>query len=587
MTPFDSMTFLRRLRESPCWMGDAPGGATLDGFVLVTNRQTMDPNREIELKLSIDPTDASRLFELPILRAAAIGEPEVQSLHTIYYDGRDLPLAAAGISLRLRRAAGRQWQTVKLEGESAAGLFARAELEVELPGGSRPDLAVIPDEAVRERVVAILGDQPLLPIFETEMERTSQRLVDGKGEWTIGLDRGEVRAGFASEPICEVELELHRGPASHLFEIAQSLADVLKLWPGTRSKADRGLALHAGLPVAAAKASVPELEGASSLRDVIVLIARSCLAQIAENSELAYEGRDPEGVHQMRVGLRRLRALVALARRAAPSARLGRLRASLRWLAGLLGDVRDLDVLIEERIDPLAARRPGDAAFQGLREDAAAWREERRRTLREALRSRRHAHLILELGHWVASLEEMEIIEADAEVDVHADGEDRGEGDGDGVGRTGRVDARVSGLARPVEAFATSALVRLEKKVRKRGPAAIVGSAAARHALRIALKKLRYSSEFFRSLYGEKEAKKYWRRLSRLQDLLGVQNDAETAGRLLKELLERCPPEQAVELARAAGFIEGYAAREQERALHELAERWEKLAGTRPFWVPK
>ena len=138
----------------------------------------MDPNREIELKLSIAPGDAPSVLEHPILRAAAVGDAEVQQLHSVYYDSRDLALAGQGISLRLRRAGGRQWQTVKLGDQSAAGLFARAEIEVELPGEQRPDLAAIPDEAVRDRVIEVLAGQSLEPIFETEMERTCQRLSD-------------------------------------------------------------------------------------------------------------------------------------------------------------------------------------------------------------------------------------------------------------------------------------------------------------------------------------------------------------------------------------------------------------------------
>ena len=519
----------------------------------------MDPNREIELKLSIAPGDAPSVLEHPILRAAAVGDAEVQQLHSVYYDSRDLALAGQGISLRLRRAGGRQWQTVKLGDQSAAGLFARAEIEVELPGEQRPDLAAIPDEAVRDRVIEVLAGQSLEPIFETEMERTCQRLSDETCEWSLALDRGEVRAGFAREPICELELELHRGPPSHLFEIALQLSDSIPLWPGTRSKADRGYALRTGERPVAVRARLPEHSQEATLRELIIKVARSCLAQIGDNVDLAFEGVDPEGVHQMRVGLRRMRALVALSRRALPSARLGRLRGPLRWLSGLLGEVRDLDVLLEQRIDPFVERRSSGVAFEALREEIVALREERRLALREALRSRRHAHLMLELGHWVASLEELDLAGSES----------------------------VGSLARRADSFAESALARLDRKARKLAPPALSGPPAARHDLRIALKKLRYASEFFRSLYGTKDAKRYLRRLSLLQDLLGSQNDIDTAERLLQDLLDRCPPERASEFARVAGFIEGYAVRDQEHALREFSERWLRFEGTRAFWTPK
>ncbi len=520
----------------------------------------MDPHREIELKLSIAPGDAARVLEHPIVRTAAVADAEVQHLHSVYFDSRDLALAGQGISLRLRRGGGRQWQTLKFGDQRAAGLFARAEFEVELDG-ERPNLAAIPDEAARERVVDALAGQALEPIFETEMERTHQRLADETCEWSLDLDRGEVRAGFARESICELELELHRGSPSRLFEIALTLSDAISLWPGTRSKADRGYSLRTGERPVPTRAVDPELAGDATVRDAIVPIARSCLAQIGDNAEFAFEGVDPEGVHQMRIGLRRMRSLITLFRRELPSTRLGRLRGPLRWLAGLLGEVRDLDVLLAERIEPLVRRRSGDLAMQRLREEAIALREERRLVLREALRSRRHAHLMLELGHWIASLEELDLTALDPSAP----------------------------LVQRADAFAENALARLDRKARRLAPVALDGPPTARHDLRIALKRLRYGCEFFRSLYASKEAskdaKRYVRRLSRLQDLLGVQNDIDAAERLIQVLLDRCAPERAVEFARAAGFIEGFGVRDQERALRKFSERWVRFEGTRAFWV--
>ena len=237
------------------------------------------------------------------------------------------------------------------------------------------------------------------------------------------------------------------------------------------------------------------------------------------------------------------------------------MRGPLRWLAGLLGEVRDLDVLLAERIEPLVRRRSADVAMQRLREEAIALREERRLVLREALRSRRHAHLMLELGHWIASLEELDLTGLEPSV----------------------------GLLQRADEFAENALARLDRKARKRAPDAVEGPPTARHELRIALKRLRYGCEFFRSLYASKEAskdaKRYVRRLARLQDLLGVQNDIDAAERLIQVLLDRCAPERAVEFARAAGFIEGFGVREQERAMQKFAERWVRFEETPGFWV--
>jgi len=254
-----------------------------------------------------------------------------------------------------------------------------------------------------------------------------------------------------------------------------------------------------------------------------------------------------------------MRALLSQLRRDLPSARLGRLRAPLRWLARLLGDVRDLDVLLADRIEPLLERRSGDAGLARLRAEAVALREEHRVALRKALRSRRHVHLMLELGCWIASLEELDL--ADPE--------------------------RAPVLAGRTDAFAERVLGRLDRRARKRAAAALDGPPEVRHALRIALKRLRYGGEFFRSLYAPKETRRFLRRLARLQDLLGTANDVDVAGRLLAQLLDRCPADQAIELARAAGFVEGFAAREQAGMLRKLPRRWARFEAERAFWRPE
>lgn len=519
----------------------------------------MHPNRELELKLALDPSDVPRLLEHPLVLAAATGPAEIQGLRTVYFDDRDFSLAEQGLSLRLRRAGDRQWQTVKLDGEpAAAGLFSRGEIESEVPG-ERPDLEAIPDEAARARVVAALDGRPLEPVFETVMRRTHLVLRDDVAEWSLDLDEGEIRSGFASEPICEVELELRDGPVSHLFEFALALSDAVALRPGARSKSERGHALRTGLRPTAVRARPVVLPPDATLKQAIVPIARSCLAQIGENAAVAYEGVDLEGVHQMRIGVRRMRALVALVRQVLPSIRLGRLRGPLRGLGALLGEVRDLDVFVEQSLEPNCLRRADDPGLEGLRAGALALRDERRQALRTALLAPRTARLLLELGHWIATTEEQDLEGGDPSV----------------------------ALARRADHFADGALTRLLRKARKRAPAAIAGSASERHRLRITLKKLRYAGEFFRSLFDAREAKRFLRRLERLQDWLGVQNDLATERQVLQQILDRAPLEQLPELSRSAGFLEGWGARGQEKASRKLAKQWARFEETRPFWTPE
>jgi inorganic triphosphatase YgiF len=515
----------------------------------------LPPDREIELKLELTPGDATRILEHPAVRRSASGPAQVQHLLSVYFDTPDHALAHAGIGLRLRRSGGDQVQTVKSGEDAAAGLFERGEVEVAV-SGEQPDLDAIPDEALRARILEALDGQPLVPVFETEMRRTRRVLRDGEDEWSLDLDEGVVRAGDASERFCELELELRHGEPARLYELALELSQSFDLVPGTRTKAERGYALRTGEQLAARKAPPVELTSHATLDTALRLVARSCLAQIGGNVAAAWEGIDPEGVHQMRVGVRRMRSVFSVFQPVLPAEPTRLLREHLRWLAAELGAVRDLDVFIDELLVPLFAVRSDDPALKRLRDEAELLREERKQELRKTLRSRRQTRLLLELGHWIAR----------------------------SAWREQALSESAALLYQPADAFASGVLSRLQRKAEKLAPEALTGPPASRHELRIALKKLRYACEFFRGLYPKKDVRRYLRRLSGLQDLLGALNDIVTAGRVLEELLSRVGPEDAASLARAAGFIEGFAARQDEIAVHQLAAQWARFERTRAFW---
>jgi inorganic triphosphatase YgiF len=514
-----------------------------------------ETQREIELKLELAPGDAARLLDHPAVRRSATGTSRAQQLVSIYFDTPDHALLHAGLALRLRRAGGDQVQTVKFGEGAAAGLFERGEAEVPL-AGEQPDLEAVPDPALRERLREAIAGQPLLPVFETEMRRTRRVLRDGADEWSLDLDEGEVRAGDASERFCELELELRRGEPARLFELALELCESFELWPCARSKAERGYALRSGEPPLPRKAPRLELPRDASLDEALRRIALSCLGQIGANALPAWGG-DAEGVHQMRVGVRRMRSVFSVFRPVLPADATRVLRDQLRGLAAELGAVRDLDVFVDELLVPMFGLRGDDAALKRLREEAESLREQRRLVLREVLRSRRQTRLMLELGYWIARA----------------------------AWREQALSQDSALLFQRADLFADGVLARLQRKAEKLGRATVAGPPAARHELRIALKKLRYASEFFRSLYGKKDVRRYLKRLSRLQDLLGALNDVATASRVLQDLLARVEPGDAESLARAAGFIEGFAARQDELALRRLAAEWERFADTPPFWL--
>jgi triphosphatase len=178
--------------------------------------------REVELKLEIDRDDVSRLQRSPRLRELGDGRGSTRSLHSVYFDTRELALAARGIALRVRRDGRRRVQTLKARGAEQGAHFDRIEYEAPT-SRDEPDLALVPDPQLRARVVEALAGAPLEPVIETRIRRTRRLLRYAGASVELDLDLGEVRAAGETQPLCEVELELREGEPGALYELALEL----------------------------------------------------------------------------------------------------------------------------------------------------------------------------------------------------------------------------------------------------------------------------------------------------------------------------------------------------------------------------
>ena len=98
----------------------------------------------------------------------------------------------------------------------------------------------------------------------------------------------------------------------------------------------------------------------------------------------------------------------------------------------------------------------------------------------------------------------------------------------------------------------------------------------ARHAARLAAKKLRYAAEFFASLYPRKRTRAYRKALALLQEELGAWNDAAVAARVAAEIMGPQSP--------AAAAFEGWAAARGASRADALENAWARFAKARPFW---
>src|SRR5262249_19848235 len=150
----------------------------------------------------------------------------------------------------------------------------------------------------------------LAPLFETHVRRTVMPLRLNGSRIELSLDRGELKSGRKSAPISEVEIELKRGNSTDLVTVARSVARLAPVRLGGLSKAQRGHRLVDGETEKAIKSAGVALGRRMSTAEGFRAVALACLRQIAANQSLVAQ-EDAEGVHQMRVGLRRLRTALS------------------------------------------------------------------------------------------------------------------------------------------------------------------------------------------------------------------------------------------------------------------------------------
>lgn len=502
---------------------------------------------EIELKLLLDPADVATFRRHPLLRQQAIAKPRVQQLTSIYFDTPDLHFWRHDAALRVRRV-NRDWiQTLKGGGQVAAGLHQRQEWEFQVDG-ALPDLAVLRDVVGRgtgwaKILAAPELDERLVPIFTTKIRRTVWllRLAHG-GEVELALDQGEVLHDATRVPVSEVELELKSGDPGELFELALQLQDAVPLRVGNISKAERGYALVAPQPPAVVKAERLEFSSKLTVEQGFQVIIGNCLTQVQGNETGVAQGSDPESVHQMRVGLRRLRSALGLFAQVAPCP--AALQTELEWLATELGAARDWEVFAGSTLAIVASACPDEPELVQLQQAAMAVAQENRQKAAVAVGSVRYSRLLLTLGGWNHGAH-WQVLLAEPE---------RG------------------ALAAPLAKFAAHTLALCHGKLKKRGKRLRDGVPQARHRVRIAAKKVRYATEFFQSLYPARRVRSFVKALTTLQDALGWLNDAAVAGGLLRHLARSHP-----DLAHSAGFVRGYLAVCTERDVRKLGKLWQQF----------
>ncbi len=256
------------------------------------------------------------------------------------------------------------------------------------------------------------------------------------------------------------------------------------------------------------------------------------VAHVRANVRGAVLGRDPEYLHQVRIGIRRLRSTLRAFRRLVRRSRALRLERELRAFQRALGAARDWDEFAGAGFAPVLLR-----AARGRRAVA-------RRSARTILTGAPFGAILQELLAWSGS----------------------------------RPWRAASDPDQTLAAFGACAMQRLYRPLGREAKGIDWGDAARRHRVRIRVKRLRYGCDCFATVFRPDETRKLLHRMHVLQHVLGELNDIQVQRRLLGEIARNAGVAPLAKVARQA-----LDAREG-KLIRSAGKAWSKFEKVRPYW---
>jgi len=503
------------------------------------------PGSETELKFELGPNDLRKFAR----HAAFAAAPQTRKLTSVYYDTPAFDLRNAGFSLRVRKQGRRFVQTVKQA--SAIEVFRRGEWETEVATLDF-DPGVIGGTPIAELLSKIGGE--LVQISKVTVSRAARLWASPEATIEISVDKGQIQAGANHQRLAEMELELKAGDVRAVYALARELFELAPICLSLTSKSKRGY--HLASSLLDEPSANPDLAATMTVAGAMSAVSKACLSQITSAAEAFRRDPAPRRIHETRIGLRRLRTCMKVFRDAVTDDRYGWIESELKWLTGELGKARDLDVFVEETFQPEAwalSDPKAGARYAGKLEKARVAAYARAQS---AVNSRRFANLVLEIALWVE------------------DGAWR---------RTDDTRARAV-QSTPIGPFASEALARMAKNIKKRGEHLRELDVEHRHRLRIRAKRLRYSTDFFANAFGEggiKRRREFSEGLKAMQTALGRLNDMALASDAALSVIEGSSSKALVFVA---GELVGRVRSREPQALGKAVRAYQDFAQTRRFW---
>jgi inorganic triphosphatase YgiF len=488
----------------------------------------------------------------PKRKSSSFDEQERARAGSVYFDTSRGDLINQGKTLRIRRADGNApMMALSWLPPVAEEPFAGGETEVCNPG-SNPNIDLF-DEPVVTKLKRLIGSHELEPQFESRFKRRTKVVRVGTAKIEAAFDEGEIICGERRRQFAEVELELKQGDPADFFEFAARLVESVPLQLETLSRSKRGFLLARQERPSPVKADEPHFSLDASFDDIVAEVIGECLRHFIANWAALRDDVHQEAIHQMRVALRRMRALIGLFDRHVQCPEFAVFRDEAKRIATDLGPARECDAFDDLVAGGPAVHFSAPEIFEPLRAAVDA-----RRTLM-------HAEARAMINSPASTLF---TIRVEAFIALR-----------------GWRKALTSDLAlllrQPARPFASEALERLRNRALRRGKGLAQKSDEERHEVRIALKNLRYAAEFFGGMFADPEdVGAYVQAIARLQDLLGAHNDAANAQTFLDQLRAK----ERIETSFAAGIVLGWLGNGTSVAEGNLLKAWRNFKGMAPFW---
>ena len=466
------------------------------------------------------------------------GRTTTTKLTILWHDTQAGILASDGLALAERRT-GRdtEWRLERLvPADDAISPCGTPDAVLARAGDPSAFFPSLPDE-----LVAVAGFEGRIRSLATPRAVAS-------------LLEGTLRAAVGMRLVCRLSLA---GEADAVRALALELASEVRLTVPAASLAAEAQ-MTAGRKIAPRRLGAPNLPPGLSVGDAFAFLCAHFADVIHHFAPLAALAISTEPVHQMRVAARRMNSATGLFRRAVNCPELHEVRAGLKELGGFLGPARDWDVFVTgtaHAVQREAADAPGLSRLVAAagRRQAAAY---------TALCAYFESASYRRLGIAMAALAAAPPWQNARPADT----------DGDDANR------QVEALSAPLQEFAAAALNRRLRKLLQ--PGADIASLPAEqlHAIRLHAKRLRYAAELFAPLYSRRETNRFLRRISDLQERLGLLNDAAVAAGLVAEL------SSAGGRGFAGGVICGFVAARAKRGRGKIDRIWHRLRRLDPFW---